>query len=185
MWILYFMAAIAGQIIVDGKVPMAIALDGQVVAQTWREGRVTFDAAPGLHTVTLTVRGNPKKVEVVVDEFAPAMVLVGKSGISVSATAPVDDSVGAPEVRFRVTGKMSLMVQVGNQRVVVPPGDGIVLPLELGVHEMSVRSANGTAVFARGKFEVSPSAEPVIVQLTQGALPETSGVGVSFYPDRS
>jgi hypothetical protein len=77
------------------------------------------------------------------------------------------------------------MVQIGRQRVVVGPGDGLVLPLELGRHEMSVRNQDGTAVYARGSLEVTPGGEPVIVQLAQGALPETSSGSVRFYPDRS
>lgn len=191
MWI-WIAAALAGQIVVDAKVPVAVMLDGEMVAQLWRAAVVTVPAEPGPHALTVVLDGNPRRFDVTITDGAPVVVLAGRSGVSLGAaedvakhvpTAPPD---GAPtEVRFRVADGAYLMVQVGRQRVVVGPGDGMAIPLPLGDHPFSVRSSDGTAVFARGVLTVSASAEPRVVQLSEGALPETSGQGVAFHPDRT
>jgi hypothetical protein len=55
----------------------------------------------------------------------------------------------------------------------------VLLPLPVGEHPMSLRSSDGTSVFARGVLTVS-GGKDLVVQVTEGLMPETSGEGISF-----
>jgi hypothetical protein len=92
MFLLSLVTALAGQIVVDGKVPMAVSMDGSMVAQTVVPARVSFEAPDGIRSLTITIGGNPKKIDVRVEDGTPALVLVGRSGISVGAMVDVGGS---------------------------------------------------------------------------------------------
>jgi hypothetical protein len=174
--------AVAGELVVDVKVPARVAVDGEVVADVYQDGVLRVPWADGAHQVTVTVAGSPQRLDVTA-AAEPVVLLVGRTGISIGAVAnpaapPVADAV-ASDVRFRTIGTERLLVQIDAQRVAVSPGKGILLPLQVGDHPISVRSGDGTSVYARGVLTITGGADNV-VQVTEGALPETSGAGVHF-----
>lgn len=172
--------ALAGDVVFDLKVPARLALDGEVVAEVHREGVLRLPVADGAHTLVVTVQGQPRSFDLPVG-VEPVLVLVGRTGISVGAPPAADAGVpvGDASVRFRVSEKERLLVQIDRQRVLVGPGLGVVLPLAQGEHELSIRNPDGTQVFARGTLNVTGTGEAV-VQLSEGRMPETAGDAVSF-----
>lgn len=182
MWTLLFLsAAFAGEVVIDVKLPARLSLDGELVAEVYREGVLRLPVKDGPHQLVVTTGGMPSSFQVDVGP-RPTVVIVGRSGISVSQ----DDQeqvvpMGDAQVRFRSAHNERLMVQVGNQRVVVSAGDGILIPLPVGEYPMTVRNPDGTSIFARGMLQVRGGAD-LVVQISEGMLPETSGEGVAFHP---
>src|SRR5690606_4050302 len=115
----------------------------------------------------------------------PTLVLVGRTGVTI-AKGPTGDAASAPavdgvsDVLFRTASGEQLLVQVDQQRVLVSPGRGVALPLSVGHHPMTVRSADGSSIFARGTLVVTGGTE-LLVRLSEGRLPETAGDGVVFH----
>lgn len=176
-------AALAGDLVVDVKVPVNVSIDGQQAADVFQPGMLRLPVDDGPHKVTVVVAGKPSVFDVTIGP-SPVVLLVGRSGTTVGAAdaQPVPLATGADiPVRFRTTARDRLLVQIAGQRVVVAPGVGVTLPLGLGEHEMTVRSPDGTSIFARGMLVVGGSGE-LIVQLSEGKMPETSGPGLSFDP---
>lgn len=173
--------ALAGEVVFDLKVPARIVLDGEVVAEVHRESVLRVPVADGDHSLVLAVQNEPRSFPLAVGA-QPVLVLVGRTGISVGALAEAPEvalPAGDASVRFRVSEKERLLVQIDKQRVVVGPGAGVALPLALGEHALSIRNPDGTQVFARGVLHVAGPGEAV-VQISEGRLPETSGDVVSF-----
>jgi hypothetical protein len=71
-------------------------------------------------------------------------------------------------------GGGSAQVRVDGARHHLSGGDRITLTLAPGPHAMSVRSQDGTSVWAAGTLSVSGGA-PVIVQIAEGRMPEVGG----------
>lgn len=176
-------AALAGDLVVDVKVPVTVSVDGLQVADVFQPGVLRLPEEDGPHKVTVVVAGKPSVFDVTIGPSA-VVLLVGRSGTTVGApdALPVPMAVGVDiPVRFRATNRDRLLLQIGGQRVVVAPGVGVTLPLSLGEHEMTVRSPDGTSIYARGMLVVSAAGD-LIVQLAEGKMPETSGPGLSFDP---
>ncbi len=189
MWI-WITVALAGQLIVDGKVPVSVAIDGEMAAQTYRPGLLRFEVENGEHVVVISAAGNPNRFDIVVGPSAPVVLLAGRTGITQGAVDKIEAEdeglvTGPGTVTFRCVGGARLMVQVGRQRVVVGAGEGVALELAIGEHPMSIRSSDGTSIYARGVLRVSGGAGPVVVQIGEGTMPETSGEGIAFLPDRT
>lgn len=185
IWILSL--ALAGEVVLDAKVPARLSIDGVVVAELFQAGLLRVPVEAGEHEVLITAEGRMSVLRATVREDAPLLLLAGRVGVSigeVGAVEPTVAAVGPWSVRFRVTGRERLLVQVDGQRVVVSPGEGAVLTLTGGDHRLSIRSSDGTMVYARGLLQVKGGPE-MAVQIGEGALPETSGAGVSFVADGS
>lgn len=194
-WLLACCLAHAGEIVVDAKVPVRLSLDGELVAELYAESRLVLPVGDGGHTLVVTTDGTPQSYQVTAGS-TPVTVLVGRTGTSIgvpadSVSVHVERTIagGPVDVRFRTVGRERLMIQLGQQRVVVPPGNGVLLPLDLGEHPLTVRSSDGTNVFARGVLTVSGAgvtaqgigtAGEAVVQLAEGKIPETSGDAVAF-----
>lgn len=175
--------ALAGDLVVDAKVPVAVSVDGPQVAELYQPALLRLPLDDGPHKITLLVAGNPSVHELVIGD-TPVVLLVGRSGTTVGASDAEPPPVlagGDVPVRFRTASRDRLLLQVGGQRVVVAPGIGLTLPLALGEHDMTVRSPDGTSIYARGILVVSGAGD-LVVQLSEGKMPETSGSGLSFDP---
>lgn len=176
------LSAFAGELVVDAKVPVRVAVDGELLAEVHREGVLHLPLADGLRGVVLTVAGNAQRYEVQIGD-QPSRILVGRTGVTVDAVAPaVAIPQGEATVRFRTAGKERLLVQVDRQRVLVSPGVGIALPLSTGDHAISIRNPDGTQIFARGTLIISSGGD-LLVQIAEGRVPETSGEGLQFVAD--
>ncbi len=176
-------AALAGDLVVDAKVPVTVSVDAQQAADVFQVGVLRLAVDDGPHKVVVVVAGKPSVFDVTIGP-SPVVVLVGRSGTTVGApdAQPVPVAVGVDiPVRFRAAGRDRLLLQIGGQRVVVAPGVGVTLPLSLGEHDMTVRSPDGTSIYARGMLVVSGAGD-LVVQLAEGKMPETSGAGLSFDP---
>lgn len=174
--------ALAGELVIDAKVPARVAVDGELAAEIYALGRLHLTVADGAHKVVVTVDGTPRALEVQVGA-RPVVVFVGRTGLTVDAgPAPVVATLGDATVRFVTPEGSRLLVQVDGRRVPVPPGGGVPVTLPVGEHTMSVRNADGTQVYARGTLVLRGTGD-VVVQITEGRVPETSGEGVSFVAD--
>ncbi|HMV66545.1 MAG TPA: hypothetical protein PKA64_06820 [Myxococcota bacterium] len=184
MWLLLLNLAWSAELVVDAKMPARVSLDGVVVADLYVPGLLRVPTEAGTHELLVTVDGRPHELRVAVHDDTPLLVLVGRSGVTLGETAPAAAvaAAGPWGVRFRVSGRERLLVQVDGQRVVLSPGGGSTLQLGPGEHRMSVRSSDGTMVYARGVLQVR-GGEELAVQVGEGSLPETSGAGVSFVAD--
>jgi hypothetical protein len=166
-----------GPMVVEARVPVELMVDGVKIAQLWYPGTARFDIVGGPHVVRVYVDGNPQDVSVEIQPGHETHVLVGRSGISVTkaevaAPGPVD----AVSVELRVVGGGAAQVRVDGARHTLSGGDRLTLSLPPGPHAMSVRSSDGTAIWAAGTLSLTGGA-PVVVQITEGRMPEVGGPG--------
>ena len=172
-----------GILFVDAKVPTELLVDGVKLAQLWFPGEVSFRINEGPHQLRVYTYGNPSDFPITISEGVQTRVLVGRTGI----TLPVDAAGEAPtaattaddgdtvKVEFRSVGG-GTMVRLGKERMRLANGERSQVGLAPGSYSMSVRSFDGTVVWAKGTLEV-PQGGPLIVQLAEGRLPELSGGG--------
>jgi hypothetical protein len=167
---------VAGALVVDARVPVEILVNGAKLASLYAPGESRFQVEVGHHRVSLWTNGKPTDVELDVAEGQEARVLVGRTGVTTSSgpisTPPAADAVA---VEFRVVGTPGAQVRVDDGRHAVQSGRTFTLELAPGAHPLSVRSADGTAIWATGTLQVTGS--PVVVQIAEGRVPEVSGSG--------
>jgi len=182
--LLFLHAALAAPVVLDAKVPVHVAVDGDLMAQLYQPARLYLEVSVGEHELSLTTHGTPVKYTLDVQEDKPLLVLVGRTGISIGEIH-ADEQAPEPEgpipVDFRVVGDDRLVIQVAGGRHTVMPGTPLRLPLPAGEHPMVVRSMSGTSVYARGVLIVAPG-KGHMVQLAEGMMPEVAGKGLSFHP---
>jgi hypothetical protein len=174
--------AVMGQLMFDTRLPAEIRVDGHTVAQLYLGGRLTVNASIGPHEVMVLTNGTPRHVAVDVPRVGTAVVMVGRTGITTGLRdAELAEAGSLTPVELRVAGDQDVMVQIGDQRwrINARASKGIEVPI--GVHTISVRSGNGTVVWATGTLELA-SAGPVVLQLAEGRMPEVSGQGSAFHP---
>jgi hypothetical protein len=168
-----------GSLVVDARVPVEVMVNGAKLAALYAPGEARFRVEAGHHRLSLWTNGTPTAVELDVAEATEARVLVGRTGVTtstgpVAAPAPAD----VVPVEFRVVGTPAAQVRVGDGRQVVQAGRAFTLALTPGPHPLSVRSEDGTAIWATGTLEVTGA--PVVVQIAEGRVPEVSG-SASFH----
>jgi hypothetical protein len=165
----------AGSLLVDAHLPVEILVNGVKLGQLYVPGEARFRLVTGHHLLRLYTNGNPTDLPIDIAEDQEARVLVGRSGVTTTtgpAPAAPDVTVPVP-VEFRVVGTPGAQIRVGDGRHVVRSGAVFSLQLVPGSHPMSVRSADGTAIWATGTLEITGS--PVVVQISEGRMPEVSG----------
>jgi hypothetical protein len=180
---LYATAALAGELIVDAKVPVEVHVDAVVVAQLFYPSQVKLDAKTGKRTVKLMINGKANTVLVDVPAEGAAHISVGRSGVTVDAPETAADATPTVPVEFRVIGNEPLVVQLGTSRHPVDGGGRLALDLDTGLHQMVVRSTDGTAIWARGKLDLLGTG-PVVVHVSEGRMPEITGDTGTFRPTR-
>jgi len=171
----------AGELLIDARVPLEARVDGVPVAQLFVPAQLIVPLPVGDHQFTALIGGTPQQVPLHIPPPGErAVVLAGRSGLTTELrAAPRLASTGEVPVSLRVTGGAGLQVRIDAQRLVVEPGAGLTLALPAGSHPMSVRSREGTVIWASGTLHLAGD-QTVVVQLAEGRLPETSGVGSSF-----
>jgi hypothetical protein len=179
--LLFITAALAAEIIVDAKVPITLRVDGVTAAELRLPGSARVEVPAGDHRIVLVAGTEEHDWTVSLVDGTPVHLMAGRGGVSMSLPDPGEAPVaaGPSDVRFVVVGPVALMVFIDRQRVLVEPGAGRLVPVAVGQHEVSVRSADGAEVYARGVLRVDGGAG-LMVQLAEGRLPETNGAGVTF-----
>lgn len=163
---------------VDCKVPAEILVDKVKLAQLHFPGKVEFPITAGHHDVRVYVAGNPTDLPIDARPGTTVQVLAGRTGVTAetvqSAPAATTDLV---ELSVRVVGVPAVQIRLDDERRTIQAGPDTVLKLPAGSHRLSVRSADGTAIWSTGILEVHGQA---VLQLSEGRLPELSG-GATFH----
>jgi hypothetical protein len=167
--------ATMGQLQVEALLPTEIVVDGVKIAQLWLPGSATFSIPVGDHLLRVYTQGKPNDLRIHVDGERGLKVLVGRTGVSTEqAAAPDLDATVA--VEFRVMGTRAATLRLDDGKHKVQPGQPLALELDAGSHPLSVRSEDGTVIWASGVLAISGAA-PVVVHVTEGRMPEVSGGG--------
>jgi hypothetical protein len=171
-------AADPATLVIDAKVPVEVLLGGTTIAELFYPALVQFQvAASGPQVVRLYVSGQPYDVPVQFTPKETARILVGRTGVTLEARGA---QVAAPEasgpvaLELRFVGGGGATVRLDSQPHKVGPGRGLSTTIPLGRHALSVRSSDGTVIWASGDLFVDG---PLVVQITEGRLPEISGAG--------
>lgn len=180
MWFLSPCVALAGSVVIDAAVPIDVFVNTEALARLYVPGIVTLPLDDGPRKLQIWVDGNPHEVSIDVPVVGVTTVMVGKNGITTAAPNAPDVPVGP--VEFRVAGRAEVMFTLDDQRHHLAPGEVLKVELTEGNHMISVRDASGTQIWAKGLLTVK---EPrgVIVQLSEGRMPEVAGTGGRFVPD--
>ena len=170
-------------LLVEAKIPTALYVDGQAFVEFSRPGRAEFEVAAGEHKLVIMTNGNPTERVVNIGP-TPTRLVVGRTGISLGAAETMEPS--TPEagatttVELRSTSRLPLLITVDDERYVLAPGATKSLTIANGDHAFKVRNDAGTAIFATGTLALKGTTD-VIVQLSEGRVPEVAGDGAEFF----
>lgn len=189
MWITLALASLAlaedpappvGTLVVDAHLPVAVRVDGTAMIQLFVAGRAELPVPPGDHVVTAVVNGTPTEIRLNVPQPGrSAVLLVGRNGITSRVEQHTASKAADVSVELRVTGPGPVQVRLDDQRWEIAPGSSVSITQPVGAHAFSVRSREGTAIWANGSLSLA-GGEPVVVQISEGRAPEVSGPG-SYY----
>jgi len=183
-WLLLSCLAHGGELLIDARIPAAVYLDGQSFVEMSQPGKAEFTVSNGEHKLIVMTNGNPTE-RIINISAEPTQLLVGKSGISVgiAEVLPTKDieTAASNEIEFRSTSKLPLMVRLGEDRHILPAGATKRLDVEAGEHAITIRNDSGTAIFASGVL-ITDGKNRIIVQVSEGRLPEVSGKGAEYLP---
>jgi hypothetical protein len=180
--------SLAGELVLDAKVPAALTVDGLVQAQLYYPGRLAVSVDAGEREVVVTVAGKPTPFTLVFGEQDRQVILAGRTGITVGEVkqmATVDAAAAVPvQVQLRATGPAPVMVQIGRERFVVDPRNQVNVELTSGEHPMRILSIDGMMVYARGTVVIG-TGQDMVIHVKEGSVPEVAGEGLVFRPDHS
>jgi len=168
-----------GLVFVEVHVPAELRINRRPVAQLYVPAKFEIAAPVGEQELTVLVGGESQVYKMNVPP-APdrAVVMIGRSGTTVRSEAkPVDAVAALVPLELRGVGPGPVQIRIAAERYRVDSGSTIGITLAAGDYPISVRSPDGTAIWATGRLTVS-GGDVVIVQLTEGRLPEVSGAGV-------
>jgi hypothetical protein len=181
-WILLSGLASGGELHIDARIPAAVYLDGQAFVELSQPGTAMFVVPDGEHKLVIMTNGNPTTRMITIG-LEPAQLLVGRTGITVGMAeqrpAKKPASTAINEVEFRSTSKLPLMVYIDEDRHILAAGATKLLDLQAGEHSLSVRNDSGTAIFATGTL-ITDGVNRIIVQFSEGRVPEVSGEGAQY-----
>jgi hypothetical protein len=180
-WMVWTSLAAAGQLVVDARVPTEVHVDGHPAVELFTAAVVNLELPPGKVNLTVYINGKPAKYAVDIPEKGSATLLVGRTGVTTGTSAAAPAGTGPQGVEFRVSGASAVMVQVDNDRHKLSPGQSITVELTAGEHRLAVRDESGTTIWARGVLAVGGN--PLVVQVSEGRVPEIAGEGGIFRPD--
>ena len=169
-------AARAGALLVDAHVPVEILVRKQRVAQLYWPGQLALDASTGPLPMDLVVSGTAHHLDLDIPPVGQLWVIVGRTGITTSAHGEDPEEVAPAQVpvEFRVTADAPAQVRMDDQRYVVAAEGTLSLPVAPGNHTLSVRSGDGTVIWASGTLQVT-GGKLVIVRVSEGRMPEVAG----------
>ncbi len=169
-----------GRLEVEALMATEIVVDGIKLGQLWIPGEAAFLIPAGDHVFRAYTQGKPHDLPIHVASAHPLRVLVGRSGVSADRPdQDVTDATALVPVEFRAMGARGAMLHLDDTKHQVQPGQPLSLELTAGSHMLSVRSSDGTAIWASGVLAVS-GAQPVVIHVTEGRLPDVSG-GARFH----
>ena len=184
VWILLSCLALSGELFIDARIPAAVYLDGQAFVELSQPGKAEFVVSEGDHKLVVMTNGNPTERMITIGK-EPALLLVGRSGISIGeAEKPPqkkEETGLSNEVELRSTSKLPLMIYLGNDRHILAAGATKLLELLAGEHDLSIRNDAGTAIFASGTL-ITDGENRVIIQISEGRVPEVAGEGAEYLP---
>ena len=106
-----------------------------------------------------------------------------EGGVPLRRAHPHPLQVLAQRIELRAAGSQDVWVSIGEQRWHIDGYGSEVVLVPVGQHPMTVRSGDGHVLWARGRIDLTKASE-VIVQLSEGRMPEVSGTGAAFHPGR-
>jgi hypothetical protein len=173
-------SALAGSVglFVDAKVPVEVRLEGVKLGELYYPGEVQWDVSAGRHTLRVYTNGTPTDVPLDFVVGREVHVLVGRNGVSTTEQAATAVASGPATVEFRLVGSGAAQIRLDSKPTPLGPGEKVSLTVPSGNHPLSVRSADGTVIWATGNLEVDGG--PLVVLITEGRMPEVSGAG-SFH----
>lgn len=170
-------APATGELLVDAKVPAELQIDGLVVGQLFVASRLNLTLPAGERRLAVTREGNAEELVVNVPADGSAIVIIGKTGTSVGKPSDLPDPptvTGPVKLEVRVEGDAIMQLRLGRSRFEVVPGQLLSLEMARGPHAISVRSSDGTIVWANGTLELR-GGEMAVLQLAEGRMPELTG----------
>ncbi len=168
----------SGRLVVEARIPFELAVDGRKLAQLFTSGRVVFDIKPGKRDIRIYTNGSPEDMVIEFMPNAETVMIVGRTGITTGQprheTSDLDiDTV--TQVNFRAAGTLGSQIRIDGERFTVHPDAETPMEIASGTHEISVRSVDGTAIWASGVLTLTGG--DVVVQIAEGRLPEVTGGG--------
>lgn len=164
-----------GTVVVDARLAAEISDGGQKLAQLYVPGIYTVTLPAGHRSLYVWIGGVPTEVPVDVPVGGTVRVVVGRNGTTTSMEAPREAIAGMVHLELHAVDA-PIQVRLGNQREVIRAGEQVALDLPSGSLPFTVRSPDGTAIWANGTLDLRVG-EPVIVVMSEGRLPEVSGDG--------
>ena len=179
MWGWWVASALAGELVIDAQVPVEIREGQQTLAQLFFPGELHLNATVGKTTLIFVVNGTEVPVALDIAETGATVVVVGRTGITTGQRAA--DDAPPPSFELRASGESAVTVVLDGTRIAMRPGESRIVPNRTAVHDIGLRDATGTVVWAHGTLVVS-GAGPHVVQVSEGRLPVVSGIGGRFDP---
>jgi len=182
--LMLFWSAFAGELLIDAKVPCEVlGVGNQPIAQLFWPSRVHVPLEAGHYELTVMVAGNPNRISLDLDDATPTTLVVGRTGLTTHTTATTTK--GPPPthtlLQVRSAANERLVLQLDGKRHTIGIGQELEIELPLGDHTLRLRTANGTTIFATGSLQLD-GAGPLIIQVSEGRMPEFSGEGGIFSP---
>lgn len=177
MWLTWMAVAVAGEIVFDAQVPVEIRQGPQTIARLFFPGELRMPAPAGPQEFTLMIDGNAQTVTFDVPAEGAAVVVVGRTSVTTGQRTP--ESAPPPSFELRAAGSTPLLVILDGQRIAMRPGESKIVANAKAVHDIGVRDAAGTTVWAHGTLVVA-GVGPHVVQVSEGRLPVVSGSGGRF-----
>jgi len=166
-----------GSLVIDARVPVEVLVDGHKMVQLYTSGHVKLNVAPGHRRLRIYVNGTPEEHAIEILPTGAALVIVGRTGITTGQTSPavIAQDGTLAQIRFRSVGAVASQIRLGERRIMVQPDE--IQPVEMapGKHNISIRSSDGTAIWATGVLTLDGG--EVVIQIAEGRLPEVTGDG--------
>lgn len=183
LWLTLASALYAGELVIEARIPAEVYVDGVPHVQLFQPGEVRLDVAEGERRVTLITGSDPFDVDVQVPAAGHAVIVVGRTGVTTGQVAPPPPASEDVPAELRVAGLDDLMLVLDGDRHALASGSVTALTLSRGEHPLSLRSRDGTLVWARGVLHIT-GGTPIILQLSEGLMPEVARGDATFAPDQ-
>lgn len=169
-----------GHIVVDARVPAEVLFDGQMVGQLYFPSTLRVEVPAGEHTLRIYTNGVHEDLAIDVPSDDELQVLVGRTGTTVEGqelSLPSEqEEVTEVAVQFRVHGTEPVRMVLGKRRFDLATDEQVDVTLKPGSHKLSLRNEDGTVIWASGMLRLT-GPEDVVVQITEGRMPEVGGGG--------
>ncbi|MBN2799338.1 MAG: hypothetical protein JXX28_09350 [Deltaproteobacteria bacterium] len=183
MWFLLLCSVVwGGELRVTARVPAELRIDGLPVLQAFQPLDATVEVPPGPHRAEVLTHGAPQPLDFSVVEGVPTLLVIGRIGLSAEVLYDRVAPAAVPQVQvsIRHQGDEGVMVLLDGERLAVSGGRQLSLVRPAGTHNLEIRSADGTLIWARGELMLE-GAEAVVLQVSAGKVPEVAGGSSRFW----